>query len=116
MLEYHVWFNLKPGAQEPEALAAVSAFLAQMGAAGESAGFRLAKNNGQPPRSKLGAYHAVVEFADQAALDSAMAQQAKRGIHSGGHGHMLKFVHDLHVEIFTAVTSQRPEGLTACEI
>mgnify|MGYP003335992332 CR=1 FL=1 len=57
MLEYHVWFNLKPGAREPEALAAVSAFLTQVGAAGESTGFRLAKNNGQPPRSKLGAYH-----------------------------------------------------------
>jgi uncharacterized lipoprotein NlpE involved in copper resistance len=116
MLEYHVWFNLKPGAREPEALAAVSVFLTQVGTAGKSTGFRLAKNNGQPPRSKLGAYHAVVEFADQAGLDTAMALQAKRGIHAGGHGHMLKFVYDLHVEIFTSVTAFQPDGLMACEI
>ena len=69
-----------------------------------------------PLMVKLGAYHAVVEFADQAALDGAMALQAKRGIHTGGHGHILKFVHDLHVEIFTSVTAFQPDGLMACEI
>lgn len=103
MLHYHVWFNLKPGVSEQEGLGAVAELLSLLSAAGEANRVQLLRNSGQPPKSKLAAYHALVEFTDQAAMDVAMAQQAKRGIHTGAHGRIVEAVCDFHVEIFTTV-------------
>ncbi len=117
MLHYHVWFNLKPGVTEQAGLAAVSDYLSQLGEAGEASGFQLLRNSGRPPRSKLPAYHALVEFADAGALDAAMKQQAQRGIHLGRHGRVVDAVCDFHVEIFTGIpTLQHADPLGACEI
>ncbi len=119
MLHYHVWFNLKPGITEQSGLEVVSRFLAHLSEAGEARGFQLMKNVGSPPRSKLPAYHALIEFSDAEALDRAMQQQARRGIRVGGHGQVVNVVCDFHVEIFTSVAvigQPETDALQACEI
>ena len=117
MLHYHVWFNLKPGVSEQAGLEAVSGYLSLLGEAGEASGFQLLRNFGRPPRSKLPAYHALVEFADVDALDAAMKKQAQRGIHVGGHGRVVDVVCDFHVEIFTGISAfQYSAAPHACEI
>ncbi len=103
MLHYHVWFNLKPGIAEEAGLQVVRDYLTELSGAGDSSGFQLLRNFGRPPRSKLPAYHALVEFPDPKALDSAMTKQAQRGIHTGRHGRVVDTVCDFHVEIFTSV-------------
>lgn len=107
MLHYHVWFNLKPGVAEHAGLEAVSTYLSSLGEAGEAKGFQLLQNCGRPPRSKLPAYHALVEFADADALSAAMKRQGQRGIHSGGHGKVVDVVCDFHVEIFASISNQK---------
>ena len=95
----------------------VSRFLSDLSSTGESGGFQLLRNFGQPPRSKLPTYHALIEFVDAQALEVAMKHQAQRGIHAGGHGQVVDAVCDFHVEIFTSVAdSQRADSLHACEI
>jgi hypothetical protein len=85
--------------------------------AGEASGYELLRNKGGPPRSKLPAYHALVTFADTAALDAAMRLQAQRGIHQGRHGRVIDVVCDFHVEIFEHVAAPAPLAATsACEI
>ena len=117
MIHYHVWFNLKPEVSENAGLAVVSHYLSQLGGAGETAGFQLLRNLGTPPRSKLPAYHALVEFADSEALGAAMKKQGERGVHTGGHGRVIDVVCDFHVEIFAGLPLFPPaETLHACEI
>jgi hypothetical protein len=117
MIHYHVWFNLKPEVAEPAGLDVVAQFLTRLSAAGEATGFQLLRNLGRPPRSKLPAYHALVEFADAEALSAAMQQQAGRGIHSGPHGAVIDVVADFHVEIFTHLPAFQPAlGYYGCEI
>jgi hypothetical protein len=117
MIHYHVWFNLKAGIDEESGLRMVSEFLSRLSNAGEAQGFRILKNLGGPPRSKLPAYHALIEFADSAALDRSMRKQAERGIHTGGHGKVVEVVRDFHVETFSSVEvgvgTKTPQ---ACEI
>ena len=100
MLHYHVWFNLKVGVAEDAGLDIVRDYLTDLSVSGECHGFQLLRNLGTAPRSKLPAFHALVEFADKAALDAAMKHQAQRGIHQGGHGRIVDVVCDFHVEIF----------------
>lgn len=117
MLHYHVWFNLKTGVSEQDGMAIVSAYLYTLSEVGEAADFQLLRNSGRPPRSKLPAYHALVQFADAGALDAAMKKQAERGIHVGGHGRVIDVVCDFHVEIFTSIPApERADALMACEI
>ena len=100
MLHYHVWFNLKDGVEERVGLGVVREYLADLKGARETNGFLLLRNGGAAPRSKLPAYHALVEFSDAAALGAAMKNQTLRGIHTGGHGRVVDVVRDFHVEIF----------------
>ena len=122
MLHYHVWFNLKPGISETRGLKIVSAYLDQLSVAAQAVGFRLLKNAGSPPRSKLPNYHALVEFFGPDELGAAMKKQAERGVHSGEHGQMVDVVCDFHVEIFTTVDlpgevpALSTVGNCACEI
>jgi hypothetical protein len=119
MIHYHVWFDLKPEIGEAEGLATVGRFLARLSAGGEAAGFRLLRNKGAAPRSKLPRYHALIEFADDEQLASAMRHQAERGIHHGPHGAVIEAVANFHVEIFATVEGSAAEatvGLHACEI
>lgn len=103
MLHYHVWFNLKDGVEKRVGLAVVRDYLTDLAQAGETNGFRLLRNTGVAPRSKLPAFHALVEFADAAALHAAMKLQSARGVHAGKHGRMVEMVSDFQVEIFTAL-------------
>jgi hypothetical protein len=117
MIHYHVWFNLKPEVPEASGLEVVSRYLSQLRDEEMTAGFQLLKNSGKPPRSKLGAYHALVEFTDSQALGSAMKKQAERGIHSGEHGRVVDVVGDFHVEVFEHLPVFQPmEVFQACEI
>lgn len=108
MLHYHVWFNLKPGVDEQHGLAVVTAFLDDLCERGASAGFRLLRNLGPSPRTQLPRDHALVEFADSAALENAMRAQRERGIFAGLHGAVVDVVSDFHVEIFQSI--ERPTG------
>lgn len=112
MLHYHVWFNLKSGVVEDVGLQVVRDYLAELSTAEECRGFQLLRNLGTAPRSKLPAYHALVEFADKAALDAAMKHQAQRGIHQGGHGRIVDVVCDFHVEIFDRIRTTGAVELT----
>jgi len=103
MLHYHVWFNLKPEVPEEEGLMRVERFLGTLCGAEEAATFTLLRNTGEPPRSRLPRYHALVEFADGKQLGEAMKQQVARGIHTGEHGAVVDVVTDFHVEVFTAL-------------
>lgn len=117
MLHYHVWFNLKPGIVEEVGIPVVRDYLAGLSGGGDSDGFHLLRNVGRPPRSKLPAYHALVEFADSDALDVAMKKQARIGIHTGSHGRVVDVVCDFHVEIFTSILAdENSEAFQACEI
>jgi hypothetical protein len=117
MIHYHVWFNLKPEIPEAAGLEIVADFLTQLSATREAAGFQLLRNSGRPPRSKLPHYHALIEFADAAALGAAMKKQSERGIHSGGHGRIVEVVCDFHVEIFELLAPRTAgDVLGACEI
>ena len=122
MLHYHVWFNLKPGIGEDRGLQIVAGYLSQLSAAAESAGFRLLKNAGSAPKSKLPKYHALVEFTGFDQLGAAMKKQTERGIHGGRHGEIVEVVCDFHVEIFTSAEmpagapASREIGAYACEV
>jgi len=83
----------------------------------EAASFRLLRNKGSAPRSKLARYHALVQFADAEQLATAMKNQADRGIHAGGHGAVIDVVSDFHVEVFEEMTEVGSQvGFYACEI
>ena len=117
MLHYRVWFNLRSGISEEHGLGVMRRYLESLRGAGDVMGFQLLRNAGGPPRSKLPAYHALVEFADSTALSTAMTHQVQRGIHSGGHGEVVDVVCDFHVEVFvTAPASEPVDALHACEI
>lgn len=107
MVHYHVWFDLKSGVPEAAGLAVVGRFLATLCAADEAATYQLLKNKGEPPRSKLPRYHALIQFADEAQLAEAMTRQAARGIHTGLHGEVVEAVTGFHVEIFTTLSEAR---------
>jgi len=117
MIHYNVWFALKDGVTEEGGLAAVDGFLRELCAAGEVSAYRLLKNTSEGGRTKLPKYHAIIEFADDAALSQAMKNQAARGIHAGGHGRIIGVVSEFRVEIFRLIAPD-PAGavLCACEI
>ncbi len=103
MLHYNVWFNLKSGVPEESGLSVVREYLSALADAGEANGFTLLKNLGNPPRSKLPCFHALIEFNDSESLGVAMKKQDERGIHTGKHGKIVEMVCDFHVEIFTGI-------------
>jgi hypothetical protein len=116
MIHYHVWFDLKVGVTEPEGIGAVREFLAEVGGVNELRGFRMMRNRGGP-RTKLAAYHALIEFEDDGQLARAMRQQEHRGIRTGRHGRVVGLVASFHVEIFEELTEARAtEVAGACLI
>jgi hypothetical protein len=117
MIHYNVWFTLKDEVLEQRGLAVVDGFLRELCAAGEVSAYRLLKNTSDGARTKLPRYHAIIEFADDAALSQAMKNQVARGIHAGGHGEIINVVSEFRVEIFRVFTPE-PIGamLYACEI
>jgi hypothetical protein len=117
MIHYNVWFALKDGTEEKSGLATVSRFLMGLCTGGEVAAFRLLRNTGKAGHTKLPQYHAIVEFADLAAMSQAMGNQVARGIHNGAHGEIVKVVRDFRVEIFELFAPDASEAMQyACEI
>ncbi|MGA2018495.1 MAG: DUF6614 family protein [Opitutaceae bacterium] len=117
MIHYNVWFALKEGIAEDSGLMVVDRFLRDLSAAGEVSAYRLLRNTSEGARTKMPKYHAVIEFADEAALSQAMKNQTARGIHTGDHGQIISVVSEFRVEIFR-VLAPYPTGamLYACEI
>lgn len=103
MIYYHVWFSFKEDIPEQQGLWAVAAFLSKLCKESRALDFHLARNNGQPPRSKLLPYHAEICFADGEALGSAMKLQTQEGVHAGLHGQMLEVIAQFHVEVFSGI-------------
>lgn len=100
MIHYHVWFSLKPDVPEAVGLGHARAFIAELLAQGQLVRGLVLKNDGSPPRSRLPAYHALFEFADDAQMDSAFSHRRQVGIHTGPHGQLLASVADFVVEVF----------------
>lgn len=106
MIHYHVWFSFKQEVPEQLGLGTVATFLSKLCRESQAVDFHLARNSGQPPRSKLLPYHAEIRFSDGAALGTAMKWQAQEGIHTGLHGQMLEVIDQFHVEVFSGITTQ----------
>lgn len=105
MIHYNVYFSLREPAAEPSALAGIEAFLTELLEAGAIAGFRLLRNSGQPPKSLLLPFQALIEFRDDAQFSTAFTDQTARGIHTGLHGRVIALVEKFHVEILRTVPS-----------
>lgn len=117
MIHYNVWFAFKDGVGEESGLAVVGNFLRDLCAAGEVSAFRLLRNSAEGPRTRLPKFHALIEFADDAALSRAMRNQGERGIHAGGHGRIVDIVGEFRVEIFRLVAPGTVGDMSyACEI
>jgi hypothetical protein len=117
MVHYNVWFALKEGIEEKSGLTTFDRFLRELCVVGEVSAYRLLKNTANGARTKMPQYHAIIEFADSAALAQAMKNQAARGIHNGSHGEIVNIVSDFRVEVFEVLTLEPVEQtLYACEI
>src|SRR5258706_14261501 len=116
MLHYNVWFSLKGDIEEELGLAVVGDFLRSLCVIDDVATFRLLKNGSEAPRSKLPKFHALIEFADDAALSRAMKNQTERGVHAGAHGKVIEVVSEFRVEIFRLVSAPIIAMQYACEI
>lgn len=109
MIHYNVWFDLKDGFDENEALTAAFTFLEGLRAGGQVVGFRILQHRGGDGKTKLLPYHAIIEFRDNIQFSGTFASQADRGIHTGLHGHLLTFVRDFQIEIFHEI----PDPITS---
>ncbi len=119
MIQYHVWFDVRPDVDEQRCLKVVSGFLTALCGTQEADSFRLLRNKGRPPRSRLSQFHALIEFRDDTQLGDSMRRQAQRGIHSGLHGEVIEVVSNFHVEIFETLDApivKEAIGFQACEI
>ena len=117
MVHYNVWFALKEGVEEKSGLATVDRFLRGLCIGGDVSAYRLLRNKAEAARTKMPRYHAIVEFADDAAMSQAMRNQVTRGIHHGAHGEIVNVVRDFRVEIFEILAPDASEAMQyACEI
>lgn len=118
MIHYNVWFDLRDRSEESEGLGIIAAFLDELHDAGLIAGFRMLKNSGKPPKSRLLPFQAQIEFADGSQFSKAFAEQARRGIHNGLHGQVMSTVSEFQIEVFEeiALPERRAAHLQACEI
>ena len=119
MIHYNVWFDLRNRSEESEGLGVISAFLRDLLASGLIAGFRMLKNSGPPPKSRMLPFQAQIEFSDGSQFSRAFAEQAKRGIHTGFHGRVMSVVSDFQIEVFEEILMPEREWdphLSACEI
>lgn len=103
MLHYNVHFDFREGVDERQGMNVVNAFLEDICRAAEIAGFSLLINQGTAPRTKLQRYQALIEFRDSEHLSATMEKQAKRGVHAGAHGEVVKVVTNFHVEMFETI-------------
>jgi hypothetical protein len=96
--QYHLWFNLKPEAEEATALAAARSFLSEQLSSGNLTGFRLVRNAADPQTAKLPRYLALIDYQNRDQFDDAFSALRRVGIHLGNHGELMKMVSDFRVE------------------
>jgi hypothetical protein len=115
MIHYHVWFSIRSGLEEEEALAIVRTFLAELETEGEIAGFHLLRNSGAVGKTKMLPFQAVILFRDDTQFGAAFSAQTQRGIHTGWHGRVMAAVGEFQIEVFRPITAFSPgaeRGLT----
>jgi hypothetical protein len=118
MIHYNIWFDLRADVEEADGLAIIQSFLSQLYDAGAIGGFQLLRNAGEPSRTKMLRFQALIEFRDDAQFSMAFSAQAARGIHTGLHGRVMDSVSDFRIEIFRQIAVSSPEGSLqyGCEV
>ncbi len=122
MIHYNVWFRFRSNIEETEGLAVIQAFLGELHLAGDVAGFQLLKNSGDPAKTKMLPFQALIEFRDDAQFSAAFSAQAARGIHTGLHGRVIALVSDFRIEVFRQLVASssapvtEPASSYACEV
>lgn len=103
MIHYTVSFAVTAGADETAQLARVDRCLADMKTRGVLHDYRLRKNCGQPPRSKLPKFQAAIVFRDADEFRRSFTDVEAIGVHAGLHGAMIEHVEDFSAETFEDV-------------
>jgi len=121
MIHYNIWFSFRGNVDEAEGLDIIHAFLSELYAAGRVAGFQLLKNSGDPAKTSMLPFQALIEFRDDAEFSAAFSAQAATGIHSGAHGRVMSAVGDFRIEVFKQIAASNPppveqSGQYACEV
>jgi hypothetical protein len=65
MIHYNIWFDLQNGIGEANALGIIHTFLSQLYDAGSIAGFEILKNSGDPGKTKMLRFQALIRFRDE---------------------------------------------------
>ena len=105
MIHYNIWFSFRGGVDEADGLDIIRAFLSELYGAGGVAGFQLLKNSGDPTKTRMLPFQALIEFRDEAQFSAAFSAQAAAGIHSGAHGRVMSVVGDFRIEVFKQIDS-----------
>lgn len=100
MLHYNLHFNINPRVDKAVAISTIDRFLESMCDTAEISDYQLLENQGAGEKSKLQRYQAIIEFRDREHFSTAMAKQAKLGIHTGLHGEVTRMVSNFHAEFF----------------
>lgn len=100
MIIYNIWFSFTPNADETAELDKVRTFLDALKASSKIHGYRLLRNNGKEPKSRLPPYQASIEFLDNAQFGLPFKEVTQIGIHAGVHGTMIENVEAFVVEVF----------------
>lgn len=96
MTSYHVFFSAKSEADEPPLIAATHALATELTTSGKICSHRFLRVTNPASFAELPRFQLIVDCADQAGLDSAMAYIRTR-IHEGPHGKILRLVSDFKV-------------------
>ncbi len=100
MIHYNVYFTFKAGCDDATELPKVRAFLDLLKSLGKLHDYRLLKNRGTRPKSRLSSYQAIAQFKDGEQFGLPFAFVAETGVHSGKHGAMIENVDEFIVEVF----------------
>ncbi len=96
--QYHLWFNLKPGALEAAAIQVARTFLNERVSTGQISAFRLLRNADEPANVNLPRFLALIDFRDRQHFSTAFSGLRRDGIHTGFRGELMRMVSDFRVE------------------
>ena len=105
MIHYNVWFSYKNGVVEPDELAKVNQFLADLKGRALIHDYRLLRSRAETDQMKLARFQAVIIISpDQ--FQTPFDEVARAGIRSSLHGLMIEHVDTFIVEVFDDLTTQ----------
>ena len=103
MLHYHVWFDFKPQITERDGVSIINSFLTELLREAKIAGFRILKNAPAPPKTRLAAYDALIEFQTETQFAAAFDELQQIGIHTDPHGTIIRIVCNFSADVFKQV-------------